>query len=117
MAIEEVGTDKQGRQRFKVSYRVGGRERTKTFYNRREAERFQRQVKAKRTLGQLVDSAGGRRRFDSWAREFEEGRFLKLDSPSRARDASLLRNHVLPEFGDMNLESLQRLRVQQWVNG
>lgn len=117
MAIEELGRDRLGRERFKVAYRVAGREKSKTFYNRREAERFQRQVRAQRTLGQLVDPTGGRRRFGDWAREFEEGRFIRLDKPSQLRDASLLANHVLPSFGDLYLASLHRTQVQQWVNG
>jgi integrase len=117
MAIEELGLDRQGRERFKVTYRVARREKSKTFYSRREAERFQRQVRAQRTLGQLVDPTGGRRRFGDWAREFEEGRFIGLDKPTRLRDSSLLNNHVLPSFGDLNLASLHRTQVQRWVNG
>jgi len=116
MAIEELGADRLGRARFKVAYRVRGREKSKTFYSRREAERFQRQVRAQRTLGQLADPTGGRTRFGDWAREFEEGRFIGLDEPSQKRDASLLKNHVLTDFGDVQLSAIQRTHVQQWVN-
>src|SRR2546422_512341 len=116
MAIESLGPDRLGRERFKVAYRIRGREKSKTFYSRREAERFQRQVRAQRTLGQLTDPTGGRRRFGDWSQEFEEGRFVGLSRPSQLREASLLRNHVVPEFGDLQLGAIHRTHVQQWVN-
>ena len=92
MAIESLGPDRLGRERFKVAYRVRGREKSKTFYSRREAERFQRQVRAQRTLGQLTDPTGGRRRFGDWAQEFEDSpelvRGIVAEGADKAREVA-----------------------------
>lgn len=116
MGIEFLGKDHLGRDRFKVRYRVRGKERTRTFYSIREAKRFDKQIMARRSLVQLVDPGAGRRRFGDGAAEFERGRHLKLGQAGRLRDTSLFQNHILPYFDDRPLASIHRTEVQHWVN-
>jgi integrase len=117
MAYRYLGEDRSGRDRWEVSWRVGGRERIKTVYSEREAKRLDKRIRAQRTLGQLTDSAGGRQRFERWARQFEKDRALSIRGENtKLRNAYLFEKHVIPWFGNRELTSINRHLVQSWIH-
>jgi integrase len=63
-----------------------------------------------------VDAALGRTTFEEWASEVEATRLNRRPS-SRARDQSLLRSLILPEFGDRPLSSVEPMDVRRWIAG
>ena len=58
----------------------------------------------------------GERRLTEWASEVEATRLNRRPS-SRARDQSLLRSLILPEFGDRPLASVHPMDIRRWIAG
>lgn len=121
--ISYVGKDFQGRDRVRIRVRSRGRVVSETIYASTKTEALRlaksraRELEAKKTLGTFVPLAKSRRRFDEYATHFEEMRVRTkgLGDNARLRDASLLKNHVLPVFGDRYLQEITRRHVQDWV--
>lgn len=93
--------------------RPKGRERSKTFTRRADAERWLATVEVDKARGAYVDPAAGRRRFGDYAGEW---RTLQVHRATTAAQVdSNLRNHVLPFFGDRPIASIRPSEVQAWV--
>jgi integrase len=105
----------QGRPRWRARYRdPSGRERSKSFARKVDAERFLVSVEDAKLRGAYVDPAAGRVPFREWAERWE--RTTATLRPSTRKDyATLLRNQVLPEFGDLTLAGIDALAVREWV--
>jgi len=92
-----------------------GRDRSKTFRTKGEARAFLTHVESSKQTGSWVDPQRARIRFSVWAEE-ERKTWADLRPATRARADSLMRSHVMPEFGDAPLGSISPLAVQAWVN-
>ncbi|MCA1600798.1 MAG: site-specific integrase, partial [Acidobacteria bacterium] len=93
-----------------------GRGRSKSFRTKSEARSFLTYVESSKQTGVWIDPQRARIRFDVWAEE-ERKTWSDLRPATRARADSLMRSHVLPEFGEAPLGSITPLAVQTWVNG
>jgi integrase len=105
----------QGRPRWRARYRdPSGRERSKSFTRKVDAERFLVSIEDAKLRGAYVDPAAGRVPFAEWAeRWFNTTATLR---PSTRKDYEvLLNNQVLPAFGDMTLVAIDALAVREWV--
>ena len=71
-----------------------GRQRAKTFRTKKEATAFLAQVQVDLRTGAYIDPAAGRLLFGEYAGRWLAGR--NDERTTAARDASLMRNHVLP---------------------
>ncbi|MGE3621597.1 MAG: tyrosine-type recombinase/integrase [Acidimicrobiia bacterium] len=101
--------------RFETRYRApDGKERSKRFATRRDARAHLDQVGVDRRVGTWHDPRAGRTLLAEWVRQWE-GTSVHLRASSRARDASYLRNHVLPRFGPMRLDAIAVVDVREWV--
>jgi hypothetical protein len=103
--VEDLRGKKQGegRPRWRARYRdPAGRERSKSFTRRVDAERFLVSIEDAKLRGAYVDPAAGRVLFSEWAeRWYNTTAHLK---PSTRHDYRMLLDHqVLPEFGDWTL--------------
>jgi integrase len=107
----------QGRPRWRARYRdPSGRERSKSFTRKVDAERFLVAIEDAKLRGAYVDPAAGRVPFAEWAERWE--RTTATLRPSTRKDyATLLKNQVLPAFGDMTLVAIDALVVREWVAG
>jgi integrase len=105
----------QGRPRWRARYRdPSGRERSKSFARKVDAERFLVSIEDAKLRGAYVDPAAGRVPFVEWAERWE--RTTATLRPSTRKDyATLLKNQVLPAFGDMTLVAIDALAVREWV--
>jgi Phage integrase, N-terminal SAM-like domain len=105
----------QGRPRWRARYRdPSGRERSKSFARKVDAERFLVSIEDAKLRGAYVDPAAGRVPFAEWAERWE--RTTATLRPSTRKDyATLLKNQVLPAFGDMTLVAIDALAVREWV--
>jgi integrase len=115
--VEDLRGKKQGRgrPRWRARWRdPAGRERSKSFARKVDAERFLVGIEDAKLRGAYVDPAAGRIAFSDWAE-----RWLTTTAALRANTRkdyrTLLRNQVLPAFGDMTLVSIDALAVQEWV--
>jgi integrase len=114
--VEDLRGKKQGegRPRWRARYRdPAGRERSKSFTRRVDAERFLVSIEDAKLRGAYVDPAAGRVLFSEWAeRWYNTTAHLK---PSTRHDYRMLLDHqVLPEFGDWTLASIDTLAVKEW---
>jgi integrase len=115
--VEDLRGKKQGegRPRWRARYRdPSGRERSKSFARKVDAERFLVAVEDAKLRGAYVDPAAGRVPFAEWAERWE--RTTATLRPSTRKDyATLLKNQVLPAFGGMTLVAIDALAVREWV--
>lgn len=91
-----------------------GKERTRRFDAKRDAERWLREKATSVDRGDWVDPTYGRIPFGAWAAEWWQiGSDLRPSS--RARDYSYLHTHVLPRFGEIPLGAIDAMMVKAWV--
>lgn len=90
-----------------------GRQRAKTFDTKRAAREFLAGVETAKATNGYVDPHAGRLRLLDYAERWAAGH--AGERATRARDASLLRTHVLPKWGDWPLSHIEHSAVQQWV--
>ena len=92
-----------------------GRSRSKSFRTKADARAFLTQVESTKQTGSWLDPQRARIRFSVWAAE-ERKTWADLRPATRARADSLMRSHVMPEFGEAPLGNITPLGVQAWVN-
>ena len=92
-----------------------GRERSKSFTCRADAQRYLTEVEAAKLKGTWVDPAHGRTLFRDWHAEWWPTLFLR--PTTRVRDETWYRVHVLPHLGDMPLDAIRQRDVRTWVAG
>jgi integrase len=91
-----------------------GRERSKNFSKKSEAEKFLHTVEADKLRGVWVDPQHGRISFGDWAAQVEATR-LNRRASTRARDASYLRSLILPTFKDRQLGAIPPNEIREWI--
>ncbi len=90
-----------------------GRQRSKTFKTKREASAFLAEVETALNRGTYVAPAAGRMRFGDYAAQWSAAR--NSERATLARDASIMRNHVIPRWGPLPMGQIEHLAVQEWV--
>lgn len=109
-------TEKLPTGRWKGTYRTpNGRERSKTFDRKIDAQRFLAQVETSKLTGQWVEPSLGRLRFEDWVAEVWPALTLELAPSTRLRDEGILRNHITRTFGPMPLASITQPHVRGWI--
>ncbi|MFG3704752.1 tyrosine-type recombinase/integrase [Micromonospora sp. NPDC047670] len=99
---------------FRANWRdASGRQKAKTFPTRRQAASFLAETETAIARGGYVDPHAGRLPFGKYAERWRESRNDELTT--KARDASILRTHVLPRWSDVPLHRIDHLAVQTWV--
>jgi integrase len=105
--------ERRGARRWRGRYRgADGRERSKTFATRRDAERWLAGVEASKAKGQWIDPAAGRQSFESWWAEWIE----TLDVRPSTADLYLYlgRRYLLPAFGRAEMVKITPGDVRRW---
>lgn len=99
--------------KFRARWRdPSGREKAKTFDTRREAVAFLVKIDAAKSVGSYVDPAQGKMLVRDFAAEWLAGRDVR--SSTGARDASLVRTHILPAWGNTPIGALRVAEVSAW---
>jgi integrase len=92
-----------------------GRERQKTFTNKKAAERWEREARTDAGRGIDPQPRGGGVLGREWARTWLEAQ-AHLSPSSRERYAGILRTHLLPRWGGRPLNRITHAEVQGWVS-
>ena len=101
--------------RWRARYRgTDGRERSRTFTRRVDAEQFLATVEVDKSRGQWIDPVLGKVKFHEWADRWM-ATTVHLKPKTQYDYGSLLRRHVIPRFGDLELSRIDRLAVRTWV--
>jgi integrase len=101
------------------TYRVrwwgpNGKQRSKTFKRKVDADRFAATVSADIVRGSYIDPDAGKVTFEDYAerwlkaQSFEEATFVAVESR--------LRNHAYPAFGHRFLNDIQPSSIQSWIS-
>jgi hypothetical protein len=117
--IEDLRGKKQGqgRPRWRARYRdPSGRERSKSFARKVDAEQFLVGIEDTKLRGAYVDPQLGRVLFGEWTeRWFRTTADLKPSSRRTYR--KLLDNQILPAFERATLGGIDTLAVREWIAG
>jgi integrase len=99
---------------YRANWRdLSGRQRAKTFLTKKAARQFLAEIESSMTRGLYVDPHAGRRVFADHAARWMSGR--NTEATTAARDASVMRTHVLPQWGSWPLNKIDHAAVQAWV--
>lgn len=91
-----------------------GKQRAKTFRTKREAKTFLTQIETQKSHGAYVSPHAGRTLFGDHARRWMST--WNTEATTVARDESIMRNHVLPQWGAWPLSKIDHMAVQKWVS-
>jgi hypothetical protein len=104
-----------GKASYRARYRdPTGRERSKSFRRKADAERWLAEIEHAKSRGTWTDPALGRTRFDDWLASWW-ATTTNLRPTTRARDELVLRLYARPRFGKMPLAAITQLDVRTWV--
>lgn len=102
-------------RQWRVRYRdPAGRERSRSFARRTDAERFLHGVESDMVRGEWTDPRLGRITFGEWSTRVEAGR-VNVAASTRANYQSVLRSLVLPTFGSVPVGSIEPGAVREWI--
>ncbi|MBB5154027.1 site-specific integrase [Saccharopolyspora phatthalungensis] len=90
-----------------------GKQRAKTFRTKREASAFLAQIETQKTQGSYVSPHAGRLLFGDHAQRWM--RTWNTEITTAARDGSVMRNHVLPQWAAWQLSKIDHMAVQEWI--
>jgi integrase len=101
---------------WKARYRSpDGRQRSKDFARKVDAERFLVQIEHTKLTGAYVDPSAGRVTLKSYAEQWRE---VQVHRPSTAAQVETnLRLHVYPTLGERQIGSIRPSELQAWVSG
>lgn len=90
-----------------------GRQESTTFRTKTEAKTFVAQLTAATTAGAYVSPHAGRVLFGEHARDWMAS--WNTEASTTARDASIMRTHVIRKWGDRPLSKIDRMAIQTWI--
>ena len=91
-----------------------GRERSRTFSRKVDADRFLAETATGITRGEWADPKLGRLTLSTWYEQWWPTT-VALRHSTRHRDEGMFRNHVLPAFGHRQLASISQPEVAGWI--
>ena len=104
--------EKRGPNRWRARYRdPGGKERSRTFARKVDAERWIAVTEASKVTGDWINPDLGKITVEEWAWKWfatTEG----LRESGRERNRSYLRTHIIPTFGHRPIKSIDHSEVQ-----
>jgi integrase len=106
-----------GTLRWRARYRSpDGRERSRSFARRTDAEQFLAQVEVDKAHGTWIDPTRAQLPFGEWAERWL-GTTTHLKPKTRAGYESMLRSRLLPAFGRAPLGEIRPIDVREWLSG
>lgn len=91
-----------------------GRERSKTFRRKVDADKYLIHVEAQKQRAEWIDPELSATRLEDWAQQWLATR-TNLKPKTRAGYESLLRVRILPRFGKERLDRINPVAIQRWV--
>ena len=113
--VSSITRDKSGA--WRARYRdPEGKQRSRNFSRRRDAELFLTSTEHAKASGSYVDPVLGKITFDTWAKEWRAG-VVDLRPSTLARDDGYLKRYLQPTFGEKRLAEIDHAMVRAWVAG
>lgn len=109
-------TTRSGEARYEVRLRgTDGKERSRTFRTKKEAERHERAQHAAIDSGLWIDPRAGRVTLTAWSKEWQRTVVHLRPKTRKIYDVNL-RNHILPTLGDSELAKLTPSMLRAWLS-
>jgi integrase len=113
--VSSITRDRSGA--WRARYRdPEGKQRSRNFSRRRDAELFLTSTEHAKASGSYVDPVLGKITFDTWAKEWRAG-IVDLRPSTLARDDGYLKRYLQPTFGEKRLAEIDHAMVRAWVAG
>jgi integrase len=107
--------EKRGPQRYRARYRgPDGRERSKTFKRKADAEKWVAAMETDKVRGAWRDPRLAETKLSSWVDSYFASALHKR-STTMARDRNVYKNHIEPSLGNMPIGRITPLDVQRSV--
>jgi integrase len=107
---------RNGETRYRARYRTSeGREVSRTFRRKIDAQRWLDEVTADVLTGRYVDPRAGQVTLAAFAERWLEAQ--TFDVSTREAVASRLRVHIVPHLGSTELRNIRPSTVQAWIRG
>jgi hypothetical protein len=107
--------EKRGPNRWRARYRgPDGRERSKTFTKRADADRWLAGVEVSKASGEWVDPRLGKITFTQWVDRWSST-IVDLRASTYERDLGLVRKHLVPRFGSAPLRKITTTSVKAFI--
>src|SRR6185437_4218336 len=90
-----------------------GMQRSKTFRAKRDATAFLAEMETSKARGAYVSPHAGRMLFAEHAQQWKAP--WNTENNTAARDRAIIRTHVLPRWGDVQLGKIDHIGLQAWV--
>jgi integrase len=110
-SIQRIDRPRPWRARYRAP---DGRQLSKTFKRRIDAERWLRAEEGRADRGEWVDPTAGAVRYSHWAEAWLTG-LHSIGPKTRHGYESLVRSRVLPTFGEVELRQISTASVRAWV--
>lgn len=91
-----------------------GRERSKAFERKADAEAWITGQEGRKLRGEWIDPSLGKRTFSAWVGEWERS-IVDLRDSTLSRDLGVVRNHLSPRFGPLPLSRITLTDAQAFV--
>jgi integrase len=105
-----------GQPRWYARYRdPAGKQRTKTFPRKVDAERYLAGIETAKLSGGYIDPRRAAITVGAFAKQWQAAQ-AHLKASTRERYAGLLRTHVEPSWGSVRLSDVSHAAVQAWVS-
>jgi integrase len=109
--------DRNGKRTYRVRYRdPAGRQRSRSFARKVDAQRWLHENETARAHGAWVDPAAGKITFGAWAERWYAST-AALRASSRYAYRQDLDRYLLPTFAAVPLDRIGRLQVRTWFAG
>lgn len=95
-------------------YAPDGTRKSKIFKRKTDARRYGNNIEADKGRGLYNDPSLGKMAYAKWAEHWLASK-VRIKPKTRESYESLLRTHVLPEFGKTSLNKIDPIQVQGWV--
>jgi hypothetical protein len=106
--------DKTPEGRYRAYFRdPSGKQRSKTFRIKKDATAFLAEMETSKTRGAYVSPHAGRTLFGDHAEKWMAA--WNTEITTAARDLSVMRTHVLPQWSRVPLGKIDDLGLQAWV--
>lgn len=106
---------RNGHVRWYARYRdPGGRQRTKTFDRKIDAERFLTGVESSKITGSFIDPSRSRVTVGAWSRQWLDAQ-SQLKPSTKARYEGIVLKHVEPRWGTVPLAKVSHADVTSWI--
>jgi integrase len=112
MAHVERRADRKYRARYRGP---DGRERSRTFDTKRDAERWLANVETKKANREWIDPALGKTLFEEWSNRWIASVEHELKPKTAEGYRSLLRSQIWPAFGSWPIASIEPTDVRAWL--